>query len=86
MRAMLDNLLKRLITQGSLAVRWPTGDIARYQGGQPGPHASLAFTTPRAIRRLLFNPGLALGEEYMDGGVQPVQPGQPVTPERCASL
>ncbi len=72
MRAMLDNFLKRLITQGSLAVRWPTGDIARYQGGQPGPHASLAFTTPRAIRRLLFNPGLALGEEYMDGGVQPV--------------
>jgi len=69
---MLDNFLKRLITHGSLAVRWPAGDIARYQGEQPGPHASLAFTTPRAIRRLLLNPGLALGEEYMDGGVQPV--------------
>jgi cyclopropane-fatty-acyl-phospholipid synthase len=69
---MLDGLLRRLITEGSLAVRWPTGDIARYQGEQPGPHASMAVTSTRAIRRLIFNPGLALGEEYMDGNVQPV--------------
>ena len=32
----------------------------------------MAINSARALRRLTFNPGLALGEGYMDGEVEPL--------------
>ena len=71
MHVALDAILKRLVTRGRLTVRWPDGQLQSY-GCQPGPQAGMDIRTPRALRRLVLNPALALGEEYMDGGVAPL--------------
>ncbi|HEY8288122.1 MAG TPA: cyclopropane-fatty-acyl-phospholipid synthase family protein [Acetobacteraceae bacterium] len=70
MRAALDAILRRFITIGRLKVRWPDGGSDTYGGGA-GPEAGLALTSSAAVRRLLFNPSLATGELYMDGGLVP---------------
>ena len=66
MRAILDRILRRLITHGSLRVRYPDGSVAEYGGG-PGPAAGLEICDRRVMRRLVMNPVMALGEGYMDG-------------------
>jgi cyclopropane-fatty-acyl-phospholipid synthase len=66
MRAILDTILKRFITIGRLTVRWPDGRLHTY-AGRPGPEAGIALHTRGAIRRLVLNPALAVGECYMDG-------------------
>ena len=71
---MLHAILSRLIRQGSLTVRHPDGSLRRYQGA-PGPSAGLAFLTRRAERRFVLDPGLSLGESYMDGEVEPIDGG-----------
>ena len=68
---MLHAILSRLIRQGSLTIRHPDGSLRRYQGA-PGPSAGLAFLTGRAERRFVLDPGLSLGESYMDGEVEPL--------------
>jgi len=70
MQAVLDAILKRLILSGRLTVRWPDGSSSVYIGGE-GPSAAMAIRTNRAIRGLIVNPGLALGESYMDGEIVP---------------
>ncbi|HUB48612.1 MAG TPA: cyclopropane-fatty-acyl-phospholipid synthase family protein [Acetobacteraceae bacterium] len=70
MRAILDAVLKRFITIGRLTVRWPDGRLQSY-AGRPGPEGSLAIHTNGAIRRLMLNPALAVGECYMDGTLTP---------------
>ena len=76
MQMVLDAILRRLVTRGSLTVRWPDGGIRIY-GDAPnrastGPRAGMHLTCGRAVRRLVTNPSLTLGEEYMDGGVVPL--------------
>ncbi len=71
---MLHAILSRLIRQGTLTVRHPDGSLRRYQGG-PGPSAGLAFQTRRAARRFVLDPGLGLGESYMDGEITPIDCG-----------
>jgi cyclopropane-fatty-acyl-phospholipid synthase len=68
MRALLDHLLKRFIVLGRLTVRWPDGEMTTY-AGEPGPEALMALRDERTVRRLAFNPALAVGEAYMDGGL-----------------
>jgi len=70
MQAILDAVLKRFIIVGRLTVRWPDGRLRTY-AGQPGPEASLTIHTNEAIRRLVLNPALAVGECYMDGTLTP---------------
>jgi cyclopropane-fatty-acyl-phospholipid synthase len=72
MRAALDAILKRFITQGRLTVRWPDSSATAY-GGPPGstPEAGLWLRDAATVRRLLLNPSLAVGECYMDGGLAP---------------
>ncbi|HXT80729.1 MAG TPA: cyclopropane-fatty-acyl-phospholipid synthase family protein [Acetobacteraceae bacterium] len=70
MRAALDAILRRFITIGRLTVRWPDGESRTYGGGG-GPEVALTLTSNAAVRRLLFNPALAAGELYMDGGLVP---------------
>ncbi|MDG6095349.1 cyclopropane-fatty-acyl-phospholipid synthase family protein [Acetobacter sp. AN02] len=64
-------VLRKFISTGSLDVTFPDGRIMHFQGNSPGPHAGLRFLTPRAVRSVLLNPGLAFGEAYMDGEVEP---------------
>jgi cyclopropane-fatty-acyl-phospholipid synthase len=62
--------LTRLVRIGTLDVTYPDGTRRRY-AGSPGPMAGMRIATPRALRRLTFNPALAMGEGYMDGEVLP---------------
>jgi cyclopropane-fatty-acyl-phospholipid synthase len=70
MRTVLDGILRRFITAGRLSVRWPDGESSVYSGAD-GPSGGIALHTPAAVRRLVVNPGLALGEAYMDGSMTP---------------
>ena len=45
--------------------------VSRF-GTQPGPVATMRLHDTATIRRLATNPGLALGEAYMDGTLIPV--------------
>jgi cyclopropane-fatty-acyl-phospholipid synthase len=70
MQTALDAILRRFIGTGRLSVRWPDGRLSLYSGDD-GPSAGIAIRTQAAIRGLILNPGLALGEAYMDGGIVP---------------
>jgi cyclopropane-fatty-acyl-phospholipid synthase len=70
MRTALDRILRHFIRVGRLTVRWPNGRVSTYTG-EDGPSAALAVRHPSVIRRLVFNPSLAFGEAYMDGGIEP---------------
>jgi len=71
MRAMLDRILKQLVTDGEFGVIWPDGTSSRYGGG-PGAKARIAIADSRTVRRLVQSPGMELGEGYMDGRITPV--------------
>jgi cyclopropane-fatty-acyl-phospholipid synthase len=74
MQAVLDSILKRLITIGQLTVIWPDGSHSIY-GDQPGPSASMRLRTRRIVRRMVMNPALAMGEGYMDTEIVPGEGG-----------
>jgi cyclopropane-fatty-acyl-phospholipid synthase len=72
MRGTLDAILRRFVVVGRLTVRWPDGQRTAYAGPVgSGPEAGIALRDARAIRRLVLNPTLGLGESYMDGGLIP---------------
>ena len=71
MRIVLDPFLRRFIGAGQLRVTWPDGTTTTYQGS-PGPTAAIALRDSATLRHLTFNPALAVGETYMDGGLRPV--------------
>jgi cyclopropane-fatty-acyl-phospholipid synthase len=68
---LLRLVLSRLVRHGTLTVRFPDGQVVRFEGG-PGPEAAMHLRSPRVVRRLLANPGLAFGEGYMEGEIEPV--------------
>jgi cyclopropane-fatty-acyl-phospholipid synthase len=68
MQTVLDGLLRRFIRTGQLTVRWPDGQVSHYSGKE-GPSAGLVIRTRAAVRALIVNPGLGLGEAYMDDAV-----------------
>jgi cyclopropane-fatty-acyl-phospholipid synthase len=71
---MLDAVLRRFTRKGSLALRWPDGRQTRCGPGG-APHGGMNLRTRRAVRRMLINPGLALGELYMAGEIEPFDGG-----------
>src|SRR5579872_520548 len=76
MQAVLDAITRRFIKFGSLTVRWPDGRTTTYTGPEgSGPEASFALRDNAAIRRMVLNPTLAVGECYMDGGLIPDERG-----------
>jgi cyclopropane-fatty-acyl-phospholipid synthase len=76
MQAALDAILRRFIVLGSLTVRWPDGHVTNYSGPHAsGPDATIALRDPAAVRQLLVNPALHIGEAYMDGGLVPGEGG-----------
>lgn len=72
MQHLLDRVLKQFVQAGSLGVRWPDGAVQQYVGPQAGPQAGVWLKNAAAVRALLFNPGLAFGESYMEGAVAPL--------------
>jgi cyclopropane-fatty-acyl-phospholipid synthase len=76
MQAVLDAITRRFIRFGRLTVRWPDGRTTVYTGPEgSGPEASFALRDNAAIRRMVLNPALAVGELYMDGGLVPDERG-----------
>jgi cyclopropane-fatty-acyl-phospholipid synthase len=72
MQGALDAILRRFVCKGRLTVRWPDGQRTSYAGpADSGPIAGIAIADARTIRRLVFNPTLAVGEAYMDGSLTP---------------
>jgi cyclopropane-fatty-acyl-phospholipid synthase len=67
-RKLLDYGLKGLIRRGSLLITWPDGTQSQYGNGE-GFYAGLRINDDATLRRLALNPGLALGEAYMEEGV-----------------
>jgi cyclopropane-fatty-acyl-phospholipid synthase len=74
MQTALDGILRRFIATGRLSVRWPDGRQSLYSGDD-GPSAGIVIHTNSAVRGLVLNPGLALGEAYMD---------ETITPDGCS--
>ena len=72
MRPILDGLIRRFLVVGSLYVRYPDGQVSVHRGSEPGPSVEFHVTEWRAVRRMVLNPALAFGEEYMDGTIIPV--------------
>jgi cyclopropane-fatty-acyl-phospholipid synthase len=68
----MDRILAGAIHQGSFRVIWPDRTQSRYGNGI-GPQAGVHITNAGYLRRLVQNPGLALGEAYMDQGVVPLE-------------
>src|ERR1700712_1645057 len=72
MRSILDRVLTNFITVGRFCVRYSDGHLVRFQGTQPGAEAAVDIRTKAALRRLLVDPALAVGECYMDGTLVPL--------------
>ncbi len=72
MERLLDAILTRFILRGRLSVRYPNGRFATYTGRYDGPAAGLELRTPRAVRGMISNPALCIGESYMDGELLPL--------------
>ena len=62
---LLRGLLDRLIRKGKLTVISPAG--RKYDFGAGLPSVTISIADSATVRRLFFNPDLALGEAYMDG-------------------
>ena len=71
MRTVLDRILKQLVAEGDFTVIWPDKTSSHYCG-LPGSRAQIAISDWRTVRRLIRSPAMAFGEEYMDGGIVPV--------------
>jgi cyclopropane-fatty-acyl-phospholipid synthase len=67
-RKILDLGLTSLVRRGRLYLTWPDGTRSQYGDGK-GFCAGIRINDKATVRRLALNPGLALGEGYMDGGV-----------------
>ncbi len=72
MRSALDRVMQSFMTEGRFCIRYPDGQLARFEGQSPGPEAAVDIRSKRALRRLLTDPALGLGECYMDGTIIPL--------------
>ncbi len=68
-KAILHRILFETIDHGQLRVIWPQGDVSHYGPGH-GPAATVQLRDGKTIRRIALNPGLAIGEAYMDEGLR----------------
>ena len=68
MHMALQSFLRKIIREGALTVRFPDGRTIELGDGD-GPPVAVAITSGRWMARIAANPGLAVGEAYMDGGL-----------------
>jgi cyclopropane-fatty-acyl-phospholipid synthase len=69
---LMQKMLSGIVRRGRLKVHYPGGSIQVVSGAEAGPDAAFAIRDNRTIRRLLLNPGLAFGEAFMDGDIEPI--------------
>lgn len=68
--SLLDRLLRGKITYGRLTIVSHDGETSHYGDGAAGwPDVTMRIKSPTAVRRILLNPRLGMGETYMDGEV-----------------
>lgn len=68
--SLLDRILRGKIRYGRLTVISHKGETSHYGVRVAGqPDVTLRIESPAAVRRILLNPRLGMGETYMDGGV-----------------
>jgi cyclopropane-fatty-acyl-phospholipid synthase len=68
--SLLDRLLRGKITHGRLTIVANDGASSHYGKRAAGwPDVTMRVQSPSAVRRILLNPRLGMGETYMDGGV-----------------
>lgn len=70
-RKLLDRCLVKLVRRGSFLVLWPDGSRSEY-GQAKGFKAGIRLINDEAVKGLALNPGLALGEAYMNETLIPV--------------
>ena len=63
--AVLKTALSQVIRNGTLTLRLPDGRALNFGTGDP--KVAVSIQDWKTLRRLAFNPDLALGEAYMDG-------------------
>jgi cyclopropane-fatty-acyl-phospholipid synthase len=68
---MMDRILTGAIREGRFDVIWPDGSSSRYGNGD-SPAAAVHIRNQAALCRMVINPGLAVGEAYMDEGLVPL--------------
>ncbi len=71
LQALLERTIRPFLTQGTLSITWPGGRRSCYGTGD-APYAAVALTRQAAVRRMVTDPSLAVGELYMDGGIVPI--------------
>ena len=64
----LQSLLRKVVREGALQVRLPSGAVLDLGDGS-GPPVRIAITSHRWVAKIAANPNLAVGEAYMDGGL-----------------
>ncbi|HZZ67930.1 MAG TPA: cyclopropane-fatty-acyl-phospholipid synthase family protein [Phenylobacterium sp.] len=64
----LQAYLQKVIRDGDLKVRLPSGEVIELGDGS-GPPVAVRLTSNRWVVRLATNPSMALGEAYMEGGL-----------------
>jgi cyclopropane-fatty-acyl-phospholipid synthase len=70
-KPIMSRMLAASVLEGELSVTWPDGSFSRYGNGR-GFKAGVRIVTAAALRGLVYNPGLGIGEGYMNGGLVPV--------------
>ena len=63
----LDGLLRHLIRNGEMSVRFPDGQIRNYGSNAGEGTVSIALHDETLPRRIVLSPEMAVGEAYMDG-------------------
>jgi cyclopropane-fatty-acyl-phospholipid synthase len=71
LKILMDRILTGAIREGRFDVIWPDGSSSRYGNGET-PAAAVHIRNQAALRRMVINPGLAVGEAYMDEGLVPL--------------
>jgi len=71
LKALMDKILGGAILTGRLDVIWPDGTRSDYGDGK-GASATVKIRDTATLLKLVWNPGLAVGEAYMDEGLVPV--------------
>ena len=68
MHMALQSFLRKVVREGALTVRLPDGSSFELGDGC-GPPVRVSITSQRWAARIAADPGLALGEAYMEGGL-----------------
>jgi cyclopropane-fatty-acyl-phospholipid synthase len=68
--SLIQKLAHKVIRRGELTITFPSGKTRTFGAPEPGGRrAAVRIRSARALRRILRNPRLGVGEAYMDGSL-----------------